>query len=264
MKTVLKSDLTLYVRIEYSEPVELSDFTKSMQGLSDDFKLRQSSNPSEPTKLYICELQKGSIVAILAPLLPLAGELLGNFDLVESYAQYFKKATDWLLGKDGKPEKMTQHQLNNISKILEPVVNDKGAQLNIGTINNLDGGQINITQTINHADAQSIRNEIRQEIEEIKLIAMQELEDKMSGKHENVLMYWAQVAPNKTTDQAVIESIWPNPVKIIMPNEIKKGIALDEAFPFSKAFLVDVIVETINGKPRLYKVTKYHEAIDKD
>ena len=49
-----------------------------------------------------------------------------------------------------------------------------------------------------------------------------------------------------------------------MPNEIKKGIALDEAFPFSKAFLVDVIVETINGKPRLYKVTKYHEAIDKD
>ena len=36
MKTTLIDGPHLYVQIEYSEPVELNDFAKSMQGIADD------------------------------------------------------------------------------------------------------------------------------------------------------------------------------------------------------------------------------------
>ena len=270
MKTTLIDGPHLYVQIEYSEPVELNDFAKSMQGIADDFKQRQSSNPNEPTKLYICEIKKGSIIATLAPLMPLAVDFIDGLDTVSSYVEYFKTVKNWLLGEKEEPEKMNTTQLTNYSKIISPIVKDKAAQLNIGTINNTGNGNVNINVTINHAEAVVTDQEARKQIAYLKAKdfltdQMHEIpNDEIAGKHEYVVMYWDQLAAIKTKDQGVIESLWPKPVKVVMTKEIKNEIVHDAAFPFTKAFLVDVIVETIEGKPKLYKITKYHETIDKD
>ena len=65
----------------------------------------------------------------------------------------------------------------------------------------------------------------------------------------------------KTGDLGIIESIKSTPVKTIFNSEdIKTSTVLNlEENPFHYAYIVDVIVDTINGKPVIYKIVKFHE-----
>ncbi len=80
-------------------------------------------------------------------------------------------------------------------------------------------------------------------------------------------MYWWQARNDiagHAGDKAKIESIYDGPVKTTFQDDnIKAAMLLDEPHPFKKAFVVDVVVETIEGKPMLYKVTRLHEAFER-
>lgn len=259
MKTELSQEMTLTVKISNSEPVELADFAKSMMSLANDYESRQTANPALPAKLYIKEIRSGSIIAEFAPLLPLAGQLLiEHYDQIQNYAEYLYGTLGWLLGKNEKPENISSRQLNNLSNIVNPVANDKGAQITFSTTDN--SGSIVNNITVNYYEANTVQNRARQEIKQF-----QEQEAPVeTGDYTQVVMYWAQAAPNKETDQAVIEAVWPKPVKVLLPDDIKKEILLDEPYPFKKLYIVDVNVQVIKGKPKLYKVSNYYGAMDMD
>ena len=165
---------------------------------------------------------------------------------------------NWLLGKDKKPENINQHQMTNIAHIVNPVAQDHGAQMNIGVLNVAEGSTVNFIN-INSNDANIIQNRAREVRKQLQNI------DKTveAGEYKNVLMYWERIATETDTDRAIIESISKKPVKVLMPEEIKEKIGLTAQYPFQYAHLVDVIVETIEGKPKLYKINKYHESIEK-
>ncbi len=249
---------TLTVKIENTEPVELADFAKSMMSLANDYQSRQTADPRLPAKLYIKEIKSGSIIAELAPMLPLAGQLLiEHYDQIENYAEHLYNLIGWLLGKNGKPENTDGKQLNNLSNIVNPVANDKGGQLTFSTVNH-SGSVVNHI-TVNYYEANTVQNRARQEIRQL-----QEQEEPVeNGDYTQVLMYWAQAAPDKETDQAVIEAVWPKPVKVILPDRIKQEILLDEPYPFKKLYIVDVNVQTVKGRPKLYKITRYYSSMDK-
>ena len=249
---------TLIVKIKNTEPVELADFAKSMMSLANDYQSRQTADPRLPAKLYIKEIKSGSIIAELAPMLPLAGQLLiEHYDQIENYAEHLYNLIGWLLGKNGKPENTDGKQLNNLSNIVNPVANDKGGQLTFSTVNH--SGSVVNNITVNCYEANTVQNRARQEIRQL-----QEQEEPVeNGDYTQVLMYWAQAAPNKETDQAVIEAIWPKPVKVILPDRIKQEILLDEPYPFKKLYIVDVNVQTVKGRPKLYKITRYYSSMDK-
>ena len=220
---------TLIVKIKNTEPVELADFAKSMMSLANDYQSRQTADPRLPAKLYIKEIKSGSIIAELAPMLPLAGQLLiEHYDQIENYAEHLYNLIGWLLGKNGKPENTDGKQLNNHSNIVNPVANDKGGQLTFSTVNH--SGSVVNNITVNYYEANTVQNRARQEIRQL-----QEQEEPVeNGDYTQVLMYWAQAAPDKETDQAVIEAVWPKPVKVILPDRIKQEILLDEPYPFKK------------------------------
>ena len=250
---MMLNDSTLTVTIRNSEPVALADFAKSMMSLANDYESRATANPKQPTKLYIKEIKNGSIVAILAPL---AGQFLfDHMDLVEDYAEYLKAVLDWLLKGGEKPQGVSVQNLNNISHFVAPVANDKGANIHIQAGNNA-----NINLTINHYEANTVQNKARNEIQEMQ----EDEEAELAGDYTQVLMYWAQIAAAKNTDQAVIESIWRHPVKVEMSDEVKQDLILAEPQPFAKIHLVDVNVLTYKGKPKLYKITRYYYSMDKE
>lgn len=259
MQTQLDNNMILTVKISNSEPVELADFAKSMMSLANDYESRQTATPTLPAKLYIKEIRSGSIIAELAPLMPLAGQLLiEHYDQIQNYAEHLHRLIGWLLGKNEKPDNVNQRQLTNISNIVSPAVNDTGAQINIGAINAEGNSVINIH--INHPEACAVQNNAKRAAKQ-----MQQQEQKVQmGDYPQVIMYWAQAAPEKYTDQAVIETIWPKPVKIVMPDDMKKEMLLSEPYPFSKGFLIDVNVQTIEGRPKLYKVLNYYTTVERN
>jgi hypothetical protein len=92
------------------------------------------------------------------------------------------------------------------------------------------------------------------------------LREPVTGVHRNVVLSWYQAKKDMashTGDRIIIESISLSPVKVLFDNDISKTqMLLGSDNPFLSAFRVDVAVETVNGKPVLYKILNVHERIE--
>ena len=99
--------------------------------------------------------------------------------------------------------------------------------------------------TYSFLEASAIQNNIQRLI--------QEMREPVTGMHLNVLLCWYQarnISVSGPGDKGVIESISPNPVKVVFSTDtIKTTMLLEDENPFRMAYIVDVAVETVNGRP---------------
>lgn len=62
----------------------------------------------------------------------------------------------------------------------------------------------------------------------------------------------------------MIESIHPGAVKAVFANDnIRRSMLLGTENPFTHAYIVDVSVETVRGKPALYRILNVHDKVEK-
>jgi len=256
----MEDSVKLSIEIKNTEPLELIDVTRSLMSLADEYKrfLAKSTTEIDPdsVKLYITNLNSGSLLAELIPFAPYMLPIVQYSTTIIDYAKYLKVLYDYFTGKTKEllehPDKTS---LQNVSDIVEPIAKDKGSQFNLGAIN--ASGNVAITVNLNSLEANAVQNAARREIERIR--------EPDRGIHNKVLMYLYQARDDLTSttgDKAVIESISPNPVKTVFMSEtIKAKVLLD---PFKKVFIVDVAVETINNVPKLYRILELHESFDRE
>lgn len=253
-------DAKLTITISNVEPVELVDLAEGMLGIAAEYStfLRANSvdSPPDDVRLYVKEIRSGSIVTELVALAPFALALVEHKDTIVEYAKHLKTLYEFFAGKSTvAPAVIEKSTLQNLSTILEPIAKDRASQLNVAAMNFTGPVTFNLSST----EANAAQNAIRRRIDAMK--------EQTSGTHEQVAMYWTQARnePNsKAGDKVRIESIYDGPVKVRFANdELKSRILLDEPFPFSKAHIVDVSVETVDGRPILYKVLRLHDTIDR-
>jgi len=248
----------LHIEIKNTKPVEVADFTTSLQSLAEEFRrqleLLDPETAAADVRLYVKEVRTGSIIADVVALAPQALQLISYANAVASFYKHVHAAYEYLSGaKEERPD-LDKTSLQNLSNIVEPVAKDSGSQLNIGVVNGP------LTINVNSQEANAIQNKARKELEK--------LAEPTKGVHEKVLLYWFQArgdARSKTGDRAIIESINKAPVKAICANDvIKAEMILEEDNPFKQAYVVDVMVETINGKPALYKILVVHDKFQRE
>ncbi len=245
----------LIVEYKNKNPMELIDLATSMSSISREFSKRFHAE-SYGAKLYVREVRNGSTIIELVPVvigqLPI---LIEHYKTIITFVEQTIIVVNWLLGKEDKPEHITREGLNNITNIVEPIAKDVGSQINIGSYN--DNSRIN-NITINYTESNAIQNRATKELEILK--------EPIVGLHEKVLLHWVQAKndiKSNAGDKAKIESITNKSVKAIFDKkDLKQTMLYDEPHPFSKAYLVDVKVETINNNPTVYKIIKLHEIID--
>lgn len=257
-----QNELTLVVEIKNNDPVELEAFAESLKSLGDEYKrfcLAHEQAPGD-VRLYIKSVSSGSIVTELMTMAAATIPLLTYTGTVFDFTTFLGKAFDFLTGKtDSLDAKFDRNTLVNLSNIVEPIVSDRGAQINLSGAN--VQGDLIINQTITHTEANALQNKARR--------MMDSIHEPVTGVHEQVVMYWSQAKndPHSTGagDKARIESIWRNPVKVLFADDsLKSQVLFDVEHPFTKGYVVDVVVETVNEKPVLYKVFALHEVIDLD
>ncbi|ADP17354.1 hypothetical protein AXYL_04034 [Achromobacter xylosoxidans A8] len=262
-EVLIDSNMQVVIELKNGEPVELLDFANSMLGAGNQYAhyLERFGLASAvpDAKLYIKEIRQGSIVATLGALASVAIPLIEQYNVVHDFANHLKTVASVLLGRDkSEAQKLDAVTLRNVSKFVEPVAKDAAAQLNVGTIEN--HGVINVF-SLNSTEANAIQNRAKM------LLQWDSKSQVQAGEHQEVAMYWARATnseKNATTDRATIESIYPKPVKVRFASaELKKHMLLDVSHPFSKAFIVNVKVETVEEKPVLYYVTELLEVLDK-
>ncbi|MBP7231359.1 MAG: hypothetical protein KBA28_05450, partial [Syntrophaceae bacterium] len=177
------------------------------------------------------------------------------FNVFAASKPHFSGRTNYLLGNNNEKPNLTRANYQNISGFVEPVAKDKASQVNINTVVN---GNISYVFGLNSIDANAVQNAARREIE---LLA-----EPITGTYRNVVFYWYQArndAASQFGDKVIIESISPSPVKAIFDSEKVKGKAVwCEENPLTSGYIADVSIETIQGKPVLYKILDVHERIE--
>jgi hypothetical protein len=256
----VSGDVKLSIKIDTTKPVELIDLTTSFLGLLDEYSryvVRQPDIPHpEEIKLFIKEIRSGSIYADIVAITPGVMQCITYGVTLISFTGYLKRAYEYLKGATEEKPEIDKKGYENLSNFINPVTKDNASQINCTTyVNN----ETNVNFVLNSTEANAAQNRARKALDEYKAM--------ITGRHNNVLLYWYQARGNlkgQAGDIAVIESISSLPVKTIFAVDgIKKSMILGEDNPFGMAYIVDVMVETVQEKPRLYNIITYHEKIEK-
>lgn len=260
---ILELDFTekLQITINNIKPVVLTDLTIALLGVGQQFERfienEMTDQHQTGSELFIKDVRSGSIIVELftqaIPVIP----LLWQGGSIVEWIDYAKSVFEWLSGRLDKPPKdLTNQDLKQWSNILEPVAKDHGSQMNF-TVSG--GGQVINQIIIGSEQANAMQNAIHREIDLRKVP-----DDHILNKR---VMTWYQTKFDETSqtgDKAVIESISKSPVKVIFEKSVVKK-ALTAGNPLFKkpwnelAYIVDVIVQTVQGVPKVYTVINYYE-----
>jgi len=255
-------DIRLRIHIQNTKPIELLDLTSSLVSLNNQYvsyvKRNTADNVSSNAKLYIQEIRGGSTILELVELavitmLPFAE----NVNTIVGFAGYCKIVFDYLTGRTVAKPELSIPDCKDFSNIVNPIVTDRGAVMNIGTFIN---GDVNYTVIADNIKANALQNYSKREIETMRVT-------ELAGVHRDVLMTWDQASgniKNNTKNKGVIDSIYPNlALKILFDDEsIKKKILYGDDNPLVSVYRFDVKVETSQNKPIAYRVINHHETFE--
>jgi len=255
----------LTVEINNKRPIELVDLTSSFLSLGEEYKRFVSLHPefseAPDVRLFIKEIRTGSVKADLMALatstVAMAAPLFSDANSVIGFAKHLKSAYDYFLGKKEDKPALHNTEYGNRSNIIEPIAKDRGSQINFITQND-NRTNVYLEFNLNSHEANEAQNLITRERLQLKAPETQ--------PHTKKVLYWYQAKNDlfsKTGDRGIIESISPSPVKIEFEDEAAKDAMLHgRQNPFLTGYVVDVSVETIQGRPVLYKVLRYHGQVE--
>jgi hypothetical protein len=151
----------------------------------------------------------------------------------------------------------TRGDAERISTILEPIAKDSGSNLSIAITGNIV--LLTVNATIVHSErANVVQNAARRFLD--PTVSPQ-------GQLEREVMYLQQICgdlKSKVGGREVIEKFSTKPVKpYFMTPEVKASIIENPENFFKMAYVVDGRVDTVEGKPTLYKITVVRDAFDR-
>ena len=256
----------LRIHIKHSQPIEISDFTKTMNGVSGLFSsfAQQNGKSKEEAnaKLYVSKIQQGSIDIHLIEIATTGIiPFMENSNLILDFAKHIKSIYDYYVkGEPSRPE-LSMSDLRNIHDLVSVPSNDRKGTMSVQVINGDVENIIYNGCTFNNTDSNSSQNQIDKEIEIKK--KMQPSDDVW----ERQLMTIYQVRKDGTPagNKGVIDAISDKKLGLLFDSdELENKILHSEENPMRKAYYVDVVILTANGKPAAYKVLELHDVIDLD
>ena len=256
----------LRIHIQHSQPIEVSDFTKTMNGISGLFTsfAQKNGKSKEEThaKLFVSKIHEGSIDIHLLEMATIGLiPFVENSNLIMDFAKHIKSIYDYYVkGEPSRPE-LSVPDLKNIHDLVSVPSNDRKGTMSIQVIN---GNVENIVYsgcTFNNTDGNSSQNQVDKELEQMKAIQSSD------NIWEKQLMTIFQVRKDGTPagNKGVIDAISTKRLGLLFDSdELEEKILHSEDNPMRKAYYVDVMILTANGKPAAYKIMALHDMIDLD
>lgn len=257
-------DEILRMTISTSEPVDLMDFTGSCQAFACEFdRFSKSASDGKPARLLIKEVRTGSIEIDLVPLTPIVVAAVSDpmtvvaaTNTIAAFVQNLRSLYNWLTAKAPAPEQPADRQtLENIEEWLEPVAKDPS-----GSVKLLVVGDVNAPIIINSQEANICQNVAKRKRKELAL-------PQSGGLREEVLLRWHQSRNSVLGkgDMAIIEAINPKPMRVVFQDKGMKSLLLsaDENM-FKRPYLADVIVDSVEGVPKLYRIVNIEPIVEEE
>lgn len=276
----------LIVKLDRKGPIELEELAASLAALSRLYA-RHYGEPLDTAdarspRLYVTRLETGSLIAYLAPLVPVLGqvvEIMNTTNVVREFTRMLGEQIGVFTGqkraKDKEERKSpSRDDVRDLREFLKPVTAQTDAKLNLKSAKlkrkKPDGEEISVEYTFSSAEINMAALSMERDLE----APLQLLAAPTNDRHATVrekLMFFEQASrgvPKKkgrTGDRVVIQDITDKPVKVYFPEgaaDIKRTILESTENPFSKGYIVDVAVQYVGEEPKVYNVMRLHDVVD--
>lgn len=138
--TVPNVDLGIIFEIKNKKPLDLLEVTDAFRAMGEQFKRYAVREHGERgAKLAIGQLESGSIIAQLVPLLEVADTILGHRDYIGPFVAQFGDMLETIKLFPPRARELPKPDVRAAKEIVKPIARDQGAQINIYGV---EGGTI--------------------------------------------------------------------------------------------------------------------------
>lgn len=261
-----------YIRMTLAvdRPVELGDFVTAFTALGAEYdRYVRAQGKDDHATLYVAEVEHGSIIAILIPVLKalgLAGDSAARALALEEFVRrYGGRLGAYLTGGRRVPDATTT-ELKDFVEQVAAISHNPGSTLEVAAIE-IEKGNHKVRAAFRFDTSQA--RQISENIDHHR----HEIENASGDTQERVLMTFTRSdvrqSPlgKRSGEQVRIETISTRSVPIIYASEmaeqaIKFEITDAEDNVYKKGFVVDVNLEHRNGRLAAYRITNLHQVID--
>lgn len=265
-KIVMNNNNVLRIHIKNSQPVDVSDFTKTMSAfgtLFSNFAQKNGKSKEEANaKLYVSKIIEGSIDTHLVELASLAViPFVENSNLILDFAKHIKSIYDYFVLSKGDEPELNVPELKGVHDMVSIPANDRNGLMTVQVINDNAGNVIFEGCTFNHIEGNGIQNQSDNALKERKALSNE------GDIYRKQLMTIYQVRKDGADrgNKGVIDAISDRKLGLVFDSDtLEDDILRSAQNPMLKGYIVDVIVQTVQGKPAAYKIMALHDVIDLD
>jgi hypothetical protein len=259
-----KQDI-LRIHIENSQPVEVADFTKTMNAfgaLFASFAQKNGKSKEEANaKLYVSKIIEGSIDIHLVELATMGIiPFVENSNLILDFAKHIKSIYDYYVkGASFKPE-LTPADLRNVHDMVSVPANDRNGVMSVQVIRGNVDSILYSGCTFNYIEGNGIQNKSDYEQKEIRSVSDN------GDVYKKQLMSIYQVRKGEGVgNKAIIDAISSRALALLFDSKVLEDeILRSDINPIKSAYYVDVMILTAQGRPAAYKVMALHDIISLD
>ena len=269
---MMDAQAILTLRIDTSEPIEISAFVGAFTSLAEEYRRDIRANypdVDDEARIYVREVRKGSIGADLIPLVAAAAPFVAQMDQVIIVEQFVRTWGHRITAlAQGKLEGWlpVKSELKVLTDATEAIARDPNATSTLEAVTFEDGKrQVRAAFKFSTQEAKSAQATID--------TVHRELEKPNDADHKRVLMVFTRtdvgnaIVGKRSGERVKIEEVHSKPLALMYASELaeerlKHEIREAEENVYKKGFVVDVNVRFVNGKPSVFAVTNVHEVID--
>ena len=256
----------LRIHIENSQPVEVADFTKTMNAfgaLFASFAQKNGKSKEEANaKLYVSKIIEGSIDIHLVELATMGIiPFVENSNLILDFAKHIKSIYDYYVkGASFKPE-LTPADLRNVHDMVSVPANDRNGVMSVQVIRGNVDSILYSGCTFNYIEGNGIQNKSDYE----GGYAIWGIADD-GDVYKKQLMAIYQVRKGEGVgNKAIIDAISSKALALLFDSKVLEDeILRSDINPIKSAYYVDVMILTAQGRPAAYKVMALHDIISLD
>lgn len=260
---------TIVVEIKNSQPIDLLEFTASLTALAREhestLKDGRPDVPVEETRLLVIDIRKGSIIL---ELLPALAPFVANAEVINTSVDFVRNlasAINVLKLPNGRLEAPKAQRLKNMQDAVQAIVRDSAGSMKIEARH--QDGEVLQELIITKIEAEAVA--------ENAATQRREIEQRSGLRYDKVLMRLHQSSVEnvkvgkRTSEKGIIEQVDGSPHSLVYVSDhagriIKSEILAPAGNTYQKGFIVDVDVETVSGRPKVYRILDVHEVIDLD
>ncbi len=246
--------------IVYEKPVGVNEFTSALNALNSEYQkfIVENYGGQHPNatlnieQIDNCCIKTTLVEVVTKSVLP----FMGDVNTIKDFGLFLKLSYDFLTGNIKETEKaLDSKDLNNLQRINEPSIHN-GATVNI----NIIGNKNEVVLPVYTADEFKGRA-VRDKIKELK-----NEDDSKTKSYNKVPLIFDQLKSNIDNtkgNRGIIREISPEARLITWhdDNDKKRMLKQTDENPLMMIFIVDVEVNEVSDKIKLYKILKLHETL---